>query len=472
MLAVVLAFALMGLVALPVAGDPVEGTEDAGCGGTTGSRERDTTLQAVTMSAARRITGGWQMQTPGLPLTGQSATGADVRVGVVDTGIDPDHPDLSGRVVAWRDFVDGRSEPYDDHGHGTHVAGIIAGNGHLQPRPDTHYFPAGMRGVAPGSDLLIAKAIDADGSGSARRVAQAILWSLDPDGDGDRSDGAHVINLSLGTTLLPSTTSEAEEPEAAAPAGSGRAAIHAAIQKATDQGAVVVVAAGNQQPGESRCVAFPASMPEVITVGATDGSGEVAAFSRSGTAHSNKPDLVAPGVILSAGVTDPGSDRAAYRAEAGTSMAAPMVTGAVALLMQSDPALKHTGETKGGAWRTEHVRAVLSETAKPIAGAGDRDGHGLLRMDAALQLVASESQGGTFVPARVDAISGWLLVGLFWTPARAPPARTPGPSRPVPSHGSDNTVSGLNPGRLNGTNTPEPSTGLRFHRGRIHDSKD
>ncbi len=403
----------------------VGGVADGGpgaCGHSVGL-EGSSSLRAVSLDSARWRVGAWGMQTPGSVFTGGSATGEGVRVAVIDTGVDPDHPDLRGSVVAWRDFVHGAPEPYDDHGHGTQVAGIVAGKGHLQWRPDEHYFPGGMRGVAPGADLMIAKAIDGDASGSAQRVAQAILWALDPHGEGDGKDGAHVINLSLGTTLLPSSSGSGEDMAGQQPArGSGAAAIEAAVKKAVAQGVVVVVAAGNQAPGSSNEVGFPASMPEVITVGATDRSGDVAAFSRSGAPGATKPDLVAPGVVLTAQSGDGAGDRPRYHAASGTSLAAPMVTGAVALLMEADMRLQeHDPATEEGQWRTELVRALLTKTARPLAGQEDRAGHGSLRVDAALALLVAETSRAPGEFSFATGLTVGLVFGGFTTGLKRPP---------------------------------------------------
>ena len=121
--------------------------------------------------------------------------GRGVTICLADTGIDAGHPALRGApVLAWRDFVDGRVRPYDDDGHGTGMAGLLVGRGPL-------------RGVAPAASLIVAKVLDSRGRGTSASLAAAIGFCVDPNGDGDASDGAAIVSLSLAAAQdLPAGT--------------------------------------------------------------------------------------------------------------------------------------------------------------------------------------------------------------------------------------------------------------------------
>jgi subtilisin family serine protease len=319
------------------------------------------------------------------PLWVEKPSGKGVRIGLIDTGIDLAHPDLEGSLACghcWRDFVASRAQPYDDHGHGTHVAGILAAHGHWQLDPFQAYWLTGARGMAPEAKLVVAKAMDAQGEGSDARVAAALAWVLDPDGDPATPDGADVVNLSLGIEAGP------EGGPAQASVGS---ASKDAIGRALRLGVPVVVSSGND--GLPR-VSEPGDLPGVVTVAAVDKEGGLAAFSNVGPGL----DLVAPGVLVSSypwaldtadGVQD------GYAGMAGTSMAAPVVAGTVALLLEASPALRAAGPDRPG-----RVLDLLERTARPVHDA--RAGAGLLDAQAAL---AAAAQGA-------GAVLWWLVALL------------------------------------------------------------
>lgn len=226
---------------------------------------------------------------------------ADITIAVVDTGVDLEHPDLAGSLVAGYDFVNQDSVPDDDYGHGTHVAGIAAA------LPNN----GGITGVAGGAKIMPVKVLNSNGEGTTVDIVNGILFAA--------NNGARIINLSFGSAI-PSMLEEE------------------AIQYAVGKGIVVVAAVGN---GGADSVYYPAAYTDVIGVGAVDWNGGAFVkpdFSNSG----NGVDLVAPGVdILSTvpmdldtltGVAgDANQDGYAYMS--GTSMATPFVSGMLALLL-------------------------------------------------------------------------------------------------------------------------------------------
>ena len=289
----------------------------------------------------------WAMTDP----SGQTVTGKGIRVAIIDTGIDYTHPDLGGclgpscRVIGGWDYVNNDANPMDDMGHGTHCAGIVGANGVL-------------KGVAPDVKFYAYKVLGADGSGSMANVVKAIEKAMDPNGDGDYSDHANVISMSLGST-----------------GGCGSDCV--AVKNAVNAGVVVVVAAGNSGPIFGS-VGSPGLAPEAVTVGATckPGStssycdGQLAWFSSRGVTGmaAVKPELSAPGVSIYSTVPASGQlgSPTRYATMSGTSMATPHVAGAAALLVQAHPD-----------WTPEQVKSALITGSRPIsepmlwAGAGE-----------------------------------------------------------------------------------------------------
>jgi len=261
--------------------------------------------------------------------------GTDVIVGIVDTGIDDGHESLKKtNILAWRDFVDDRDEPYDDNGHGSHVAGIIAGTGDI-------------RGAARGVDLVVAKALDGDGSGEDADVAAAIDWCVD--------EGAHVICLSLGG-----------QPRLLNLGDQTRSSCAAAIA----DGVIVVAAAGNDGENDDGEVSSPANYPKVIAVGAINRNRNIASFSSQGDNEGDwplipeeedredpdkKPECVAPGVEITSCWKSDG-----YVKASGTSQATAFVSAIVALELDSHPDYKKVDENKV----TEFKQALMDSAEK------------------------------------------------------------------------------------------------------------
>lgn len=277
-------------------------------------------------------------------------TGKGVTVAVVDTGIYP-HPDLVqpvNRIIAFKDLINNRTSPYDDNGHGTHVAGIIAGNGE---KSGGQY-----KGIAPQANLVGVKALNSTGSGSISNVIAGIQWVV----NNKSLYNIKVLNLSLGAPAAESYTTDP---------------LSKAAEAAWKAGLVVVTAAGNDGPAAGT-IRTPGINPNVITVGAVDDRGTgvttddvIAGFSSRGPTVDGltKPDLVAPGVKITSLASDtsylpnknsgsggkPGKAAQAntqgkpaqttmsnyYVTMSGTSMATPMVTGIAILLLEQNSTL-------------------------------------------------------------------------------------------------------------------------------------
>lgn len=293
--------------------------------------------------------------------------GAGVVVAVIDSGIDAAHPAFAGRILGGHDFVNDDGDPDDDYSHGTHVAGIVAGNG------------GGVTGVAPAASLLVYKVLDENGKGRASAIIAAIERAIDPNLDGDFSDRADVINLSLGGPGSP------DDP------------ISRAVDGATAAGAVVVAAAGNS--GLYHSVGSPAAARTAIAVGAHDSAFALAEFSARGPATSTgaiKPDVLAPGVSIRSAAPGGGT-----RVSSGTSMAAPYVAGVAAMLRESHPD-----------WDPARVRSAIVNSALPLdaeevmsQGAGRVDpgralAAELFALPSALDFGLDATTGATFVAQR------------------------------------------------------------------------
>lgn len=227
----------------------------------------------------------WAEQLLRLPEIWRRTQGDGVRIAVLDTGVDPDHPDLIGGIEALRDFTGEGIE--DLNGHGTHCAGIIAArqNG------------AGFIGTAPRASLLIAKVLRNTGGGSLDAVADAIEWASE-----ERAD---IVSMSLGASE-----------------GSPRLfqAVHAALAK----GMTIICAAGNAGAVFTNSVGYPGRYGSVITVASHDQHGQPSGFSSRGA----EIDFMAPGHDIWSTYRQGG-----YAKLSGTSMAAPFVAGLAALVL-------------------------------------------------------------------------------------------------------------------------------------------
>ena len=323
-------------------------------------------------------------------------TGKGIGVAILDSGIAP-HPDLAGRIVASVDLTTGGAvalvPPADPGGHGTHVAGLVAGDGTASGGAYT--------GTAPGANLVDVRVISASGSTTMSTLISGMQWVL-----AHRYDyNIRVVNLSAGA---PVTTSYVNDPLATA------------VEVLVFAGITVVVSAGNEGPKASS-ITTPGSDPYVITVGAIDDNGTattsddaLASWSSQGPTAIDgiaKPDVAAPGRKI-VSLRSPGStldvalpDRLvagldpinpAYFRLSGTSMAAPIVTGIVALMLERTPTLSPA-----------EVKSRLKGTARTLAyGSANTTGSGLV--DAAAAVATDQSAS-----AAVDAVSAGFASEMY-----------------------------------------------------------
>lgn len=278
----------------------------------------------------------------------------EIVVAVLDTGVDPEHPELAGCLLPGRDFVDildgakdfvgdfldADPEPWDEVGHGTHVAGIIAGAGRGMPvgvAPRCKLLPVRVLAAMRQGDRLV-------GAGVVDNIATALKWTVDR--------GVHVVNMSLGVKAL-----------------GGRLPYADVVAYAARKGVTIVAAAGNQGDDEAF---YPAALPSVLTVGAADDDGRAAAFSSFG----GHVDLLAPGTRVYSSTLG-----GRYAFSSGTSHAAPFVAGAAALLVSY-------GRARGRRLGDRHVKHLLKRTADGIGRApvDRRAGFGRLNARDALRL--------------------------------------------------------------------------------------
>jgi serine protease AprX len=329
--------------------------------------------------------------------------GQGIGVAIIDSGVVPWHDDLTSssgpgpqRIAQYVDFVNGQSVPSDTYGHGTHVAGIIAGNG---------FDSAGARsGIAPRARLVVLKVLDGSGAGRISNVIAALEYAVSH----KAQYNIRVVNLSIAAAVHESYNTDF---------------LAQATRRAVEAGLVVVAAAGNNGKNANGytqygAITAPGNAPWVLTVGASSHMGTVdraddtmALFSSRGPTrydYTAKPDLVAPGVGIES-LSAPGSAlysnysayllpgtvataNPPYLSLSGTSMAAPVVAGSVALMLEANPALTPNA-----------VKAILQYTAQ-VYPAYDwlTEGAGFLNTAGAVTLARYFSLGGDY-----PADPGW-----------------------------------------------------------------
>lgn len=278
----------------------------------------------------------WGLQAIGIEAAQQAGlTGTGVRVAVLDTGVESEHPDFESRTLVAESFIEGQG-PGDAHGHGTHCIGTACGPWQAQSGPGY--------GVAPGAEIYSGKVLGDDGSGSDTSILAGIDWALE--------NGCQVISMSLG----------ADVPQV-------QPAYVAAGRRALESGSLIIAAAGNnaaRSAGNNGFVGVPANSPHIMAVAAVDSDLQIADFSaRSSAEEGGEVNLAAPGVQVHSAW--PGAE--GHRSISGTSMAAPHAAGIAALLCE------HSGI------RGEQLWAALTDQAAALEHLDPEDvGAGLARV--------------------------------------------------------------------------------------------
>ncbi len=282
----------------------------------------------------------------------------DVVVAVIDTGIDSGHVDLNGgKVIGWKDYVNNQSSPYDDHGHGTHVSGIIAGEGD----GNSNY-----RGVAKGAALVGVKVLDSNGSGYTSDVTAAIDWCV----TNKNTYGIDVINMSLGSSGSSDGTDSSS----------------LAVNNAYANGIIVAVAAGNSGPG-TYTIGSPGAAVNALTVGSMIDVGEggfaLADYSSRGYTADNrmKPDICAPGTYITAPKANTSSS---YVSFSGTSMATPFTAGVIALMLDANPNLSPS-----------QIRNILTTTSQDWGPNGQDIDYGYGKIDGFMAVKQAGNYSGS-----------------------------------------------------------------------------
>ena len=300
--------------------------------------------------------------------------GQGIIVCIVDSGIDLTHPDLRHlELNGWKDFVNSKETVYDDHGHGTMMAGIMSAKG-------------GLTGVANGVSLLVAKALSEEGTGSDEIVSEAINWC--------RNNQADIISLSLGGApgIIPSLISGDLVEES--------------VNDALDEGIYVIAAAGNDGEEETdEDVDSPCNVENVICVGGVGIEGTIWSGSSKGSNDfqifppklarqdpDKKPELVAPAesipVLVSTNKGENEPTESTYGTASGTSAATVYVSSAIALLLQSNPSLSRNGSNGGDIEVIEQVKQWIKETCLQRTNSNEHDdyyGYGLLQVDILIE---------------------------------------------------------------------------------------
>ncbi len=303
-------------------------------------------------------------------------TGEGISVAIIDTGIDPNHVSINDfdddpatndpKVVAFYDALDdsgddgsGTSQAYDDHGHGSHCAGITAGTGAIDEGPMSTGEQL-YRGVAPGASLVGVKVLDGGGSGSFAEVMRGMEWTI----DNQIKYNIRSASMSLGGPWMAELTQEQEER------------VTTLANEMVAHGISLMIAAGNSAAYGT--IGTPGAAKDVITVGATEDSRQLAVYSSKGPTHEGqiKPNVAAIGSAVMSVEANTGNG---YVSMSGTSMATPMVAGMAVLLHQANPDLQPL-----------MIRSILETTAEykwlshPVRPNNDY-GWGFVEMDMALE---------------------------------------------------------------------------------------
>ena len=308
---------------------------------------------AVEDEAAPRGTVTWSVETIKAPEVWSQLgfDGEGVVVGHIDTGADANHPDLAGKVIGFKDFVDaGNTAIKDGQGHGTHTLGSIMGGA----------TSGTAIGVAPKAKAVVARVFTSQGA-TTEVLLKSMEWMLDPDGDASTADAPPICSNSWGSN---SRTDKSFWNIVTA----WRAA-----------GMLPVFAAGNAGPG-TKTVGIPGGYPHVFAIGATARGDDIASFSSRGPSTWDGSDIVKPDVSAPGKSVYGAKDGGGYWSISGTSMATPHVAGACALLVQANPGMA-----------LEDMEAALSNTALELGTPGKDNDFGWGRIDVLAAMQASSS---------------------------------------------------------------------------------
>ncbi len=281
-------------------------------------------------------------------------TGKNIGIAILDTGISPINDFLypRNRITAFKDFINNKTIPYDDNGHGTHVAGIAGGNGISSNGK--------YRGIATDCNLIGIKVLNSEGKGNASDVLAGLQWIM----DNKERYNIKIANLSIGTN-----NTSSNDP------------LVKAVEKMWDSGIIVTIAAGNDGP-KKYTINSPAISKKVITIGASDDNitanvwgNKLINFSGRGPTLECviKPDVLAPGVniisCLSNNISKQSDDVIdnGYFSLSGTSMSTPIVSGAIAMLLEKHNNLK-----------PDDVKLMLKKCCKNLHLPKNQQGWGLI----------------------------------------------------------------------------------------------
>ncbi len=278
-------------------------------------------------------------------------TGKNITIAVLDSGIWGEHPDLYDRLLYFNDLVKHTNRPYDDNSHGSHVSGIICGTGKMSG--------GRYRGMAPGSRIVMVKVLDKYGNGDIETMLKGIDWVI----LNRNRYHIRILNLSVGGS------DDLEEAESIQ--------LQEKVEEAWNVGIVVVAAAGNNGPAECS-VTVPGNSPKIITVGSSKESigsvGKKKQIFYAGRGPTiqcvMKPEIVAPADAI---VSCSNNNRY-YSAKSGTSMAAPIVSGAIALLLEKEPDLT-----------PKQVKRRIMECAVDLGMPSNQQGWGMLDVERLLK---------------------------------------------------------------------------------------
>lgn len=281
-------------------------------------------------------------------------TGKGIGIAILDTGISPNNDFLypKNRILAFKDFINNKSKPYDDNGHGTHVAGIAGGSG---INSNGKY-----RGIAPDCNFIGVKVLNNEGKGNTSDVLAGLQWVI----DNKEKYNIKVANLSIGTS-----NTSSNDP------------LVKAVENMWDSGVIITIAAGNDGP-KKHTISSPAISRKVITIGASDdnitanvwGNNLINFSGRGPTLECIvKPDILAPGVNIISCLSNSVSKQSDeivdknYFSLSGTSMSTPIVSGAIALLLEKYKDLK-----------PDDVKLMLKKCCKNLHLPKNQQGWGLL----------------------------------------------------------------------------------------------